>query len=323
MHMTDPASANVIGCCTRHLTKHLTGYFQKLFLFGRRDLIRVMALAGLTTKDLVIKIREAGVEVTKVEAQRFRDNACLFYGSFKKQVKFSQFVSKLKEPVCPVSATGDAGGGDEEVSTRGGRGRSRGDVVRDRSRSPHQQRWKMETEPDDEVPHPLRFNPRRPPGVQPPLDVGNPSPEARWCGQVGWELSLAELKAFIALLLARGVHNSMHIDMEDLWSKEWGLPFFSTTSRNRYREIMCYLRFEQKDTRRTRLSQDKFALVSEMWDRLIQNSLASYKPGAEITVDEQLFLTKSRCAFTQYMPNEPDKFGIKFGSPLMWTQNIS
>ncbi|KAM7389030.1 hypothetical protein PAMP_023032 [Pampus punctatissimus] len=29
--------------------------------------------------------------------------------------------------------------------------------------------------------------------------------EARRYGQVGWELSLAELKAFIALLLARGV----------------------------------------------------------------------------------------------------------------------
>ncbi|KAM7388964.1 hypothetical protein PAMP_022965 [Pampus punctatissimus] len=83
-------------------------------------------------------------------------------------------------------------------------------------------------------------------------------------------------------------------------------------SRNRYREIMRYLRFDQKDTRRTRLSQDKFALVSEVWDRLIQNSLASYKPGAEITVDEQLFPTKSRCAFTQYMPKKPDKFGIKF-----------
>ncbi|KAM7367486.1 hypothetical protein PAMP_013778 [Pampus punctatissimus] len=69
-------------------------------------------------------------------------------------------------------------------------------------------------------------------------------------GQVGWELSLAELKAFIALFLARGVHNGMHMDVEDLWSKEWGLPFFSTTmSRNRYREIMRYLRFDQKDTR--------------------------------------------------------------------------
>ena len=29
-------------------------------------------------------------------------------------------------------------------------------------------------------------------------------------------------------------------------------------------------------------------------------------------MDEQLFPTKARCRFTQFMPNKPDKFGIKF-----------
>ena len=97
--------------------------------------------------------------------------------------------------------------------------------------------------------------------------------EARRCGEEGWEWSQAELKAFTALLLARGVHNGMHMDVEEMWSKKWGLPFFSTTmSCNRFRKIMRYLRFDQKDTR---LSQDKFAVVSEVWDRLVQNSLAS------------------------------------------------
>ena len=31
-----------------------------------------------------------------------------------------------------------------------------------------------------------------------------------------------------------------------------------------------------------------------------------------LTVDEQLFTTKARCPFTQYMPKKPGKFGIKF-----------
>ena len=31
-----------------------------------------------------------------------------------------------------------------------------------------------------------------------------------------------------------------------------------------------------------------------------------------MTIDEQLFATKTRCRFTQYMPNKPHKFGIKF-----------
>uniref|UniRef100_A0A1A8U1F2 PiggyBac transposable element-derived protein domain-containing protein n=1 Tax=Nothobranchius furzeri TaxID=105023 RepID=A0A1A8U1F2_NOTFU len=137
--------------------------------------------------------------------------------------------------------------------------------------------------------------------------------EAHRCGEKKWELSIAELRAFIALLLARGVHNRRDTGVEGLWSKEWGVPFFtSTMSRNRFRDIMRFLRFDQKHTRCTRLSNDKFALVRNVWDRLIQNSLASFKPGAEITIYEQLFPTKSRCPFTQFMPKKTFKFGIKF-----------
>ena len=101
--------------------------------------------------------------------------------------------------------------------------------------------------------------------------------------------------------------------MESFWSEEWGLAFFNETMpRNRYREIMRYLRFDNKNNRRARLSNDKFALVSDVWDGFVTNSIACYKPGANITVDEQLFPTKARCRFTQYMASKPDKFGIKF-----------
>jgi hypothetical protein len=46
--------------------------------------------------------------------------------------------------------------------------------------------------------------------------------------------------------------------------------------------------------------------------RFVENSQKCYIPEESLTVDEQLFPTKSRCKFTQYMPNKPDKFGIKF-----------
>ena len=81
--------------------------------------------------------------------------------------------------------------------------------------------------------------------------------------------------------------------------------------RSRYREIMRYLRFDRKEDRRARLFDDKFALVSDVWKGFVEN-IRCYKPGPDITVDEQLFPTKARCRFTQYMPNKPDKFGIKF-----------
>ncbi|XP_053197121.1 piggyBac transposable element-derived protein 4-like [Scomber japonicus] len=124
-----------------------------------------------------------------------------------------------------------------------------------------------------------------------------------------WDLTVRELKAFLALLFVRGVYNK-NIEMESFWSEEWGLAFFnSTMPRSRYREIM---RFDKKESRRARLSTDKFALMSHVWRSFVNNCVACYKPGPNITVDEQLFPTKARCRFTQYMANKPDKFGIKF-----------
>ncbi|XP_035283504.1 uncharacterized protein LOC118232545 [Anguilla anguilla] len=59
------------------------------------------------------------------------------------------------------------------------------------------------------------------------------------------------------------------------------------------------------------LQTDKFSLVSDVWNKFVQNSIACYKPGANITVNEQLFPTKAWCWFTQYVSSKPDKSGIK------------
>lgn len=126
-------------------------------------------------------------------------------------------------------------------------------------------------------------------------------------------MSLAELKALIALLYVRGAYCGKNIDIESFWSEEWGNTFFiSTMSRNQFREIMRYLRFDQKETRHCRLTTEKFVFMAEVWQKFTQNCNACYRPGPDITVDEQLFPTKARCKFTKYMPNKPDKFGIKF-----------
>lgn len=125
--------------------------------------------------------------------------------------------------------------------------------------------------------------------------------EAHRNADKSWDLSVAELKAFIALLYVRGAYNK-NIEMESFWSEEWGLTFFrATMPRNRFREIMRYLRFDKKDDRRSRLCHDKFALISDVWGGFVNNSIACYKPGGCITVDEQLFPTKARCRFTQYI----------------------
>ena len=85
-----------------------------------------------------------------------------------------------------------------------------------------------------------------------------------------------------------------------------------TMSRNRFREILRFLPFDLRSTRSIRLQTDKFALISEVWKAFISNGIACYKPGANITLNEQLFPTTARCRFTQYIASTSDKFGIKF-----------
>ena len=90
------------------------------------------------------------------------------------------------------------------------------------------------------------------------------------------------------------------------------LFFPETMGRNRFCEIMRAHRYDMPNTRLSRLQTNKFALISAVWDKFVKNCMFCYKPGENITVDEQLFPTKARCRFTQYMANKPDKFGIKF-----------
>ena len=131
--------------------------------------------------------------------------------------------------------------------------------------------------------------------------------EAKAQGNYQWELTAEELLAFMGLIGAK------NIPLDDLWSKDWGNRLFSETMpRNRFREILRFIRFDDRRTRATRLVDDKFALFSYIWNCFISNCKSAYVPEENLTIDEQLFPTKSRCRFTQYMPNKPGKFGIKF-----------
>lgn len=69
------------------------------------------------------------------------------------------------------------------------------------------------------------------------------------------------------------------------------------------------------------LQKDKFALATDLWDPFIENCKKSYVPGENLTVDGQLFLTKRRCLFTQYICSKPDKFGVKFLYQLLSPTN--
>ena len=126
-------------------------------------------------------------------------------------------------------------------------------------------------------------------------------------------LDEAEFLAFLGLFIARGVLCARNEPVAALWSAKYGRDLFrSTMARNRYSEILRFLRFDDRAQRSRRVGQDKFYLIREVWDRFVSNCISEYHPSPFLTVDEQLLPTKARCPFTQYMPNKPGKFGIKF-----------
>lgn len=55
----------------------------------------------------------------------------------------------------------------------------------------------------------------------------------------------------------------------------------------------------------------KFAHIRELFDAVIDNCRANYVPEAVVTVDEQLLPFRGRCPFRIYIPNKPDRYGIK------------
>ncbi|XP_048842318.1 uncharacterized protein LOC125715113 isoform X11 [Brienomyrus brachyistius] len=127
-----------------------------------------------------------------------------------------------------------------------------------------------------------------------------------------WQLTIDELMAFISILFVRAVMCPVGAFV-DCWSENFLVPIIKETmSRGRFISIMQHLRFDNKDTQAERLKTDRFALISGIWKRFTKNCVESFTPGEHMTIDEQLFPTKVRCPFTQYISSKPDKFGIKF-----------
>ena len=117
-----------------------------------------------------------------------------------------------------------------------------------------------------------------------------------------FNLSVEELEAFISIIYVRGVTGENDMPLTDLWNKNWGIVFCKQVmSRDRFKEILRFLQFDKKSSQSERLKTDKFALFSTVWNRFIENCIARYKPGAFLTVDDQLFPSKARCPFTQFM----------------------
>ena len=110
-----------------------------------------------------------------------------------------------------------------------------------------------------------------------------------------------------------GLTGKNDMPLTDLWNKNGGIAFCKQViSRNRLKEILRFFRYDKKSSRSEKPQSNKFALLLTVWNRFIKNCIAYYKSGAFLTVDKQLFPSKARCPFTQFMASKPDKYGQKY-----------
>ena len=129
------------------------------------------------------------------------------------------------------------------------------------------------------------------------------------------DLGLAEdeFLAFLGLVYARGVLLAKNDPVSAMWSKDYGRDIFrNTMPRNRFVEILRYLRFDDKNTRTARKEKDRFCLIRDIWDAFVRNCQGRYNPSVYLTIDEQLFATQRPDAHSLSNAAKPGKFGIKF-----------
>ena len=121
-----------------------------------------------------------------------------------------------------------------------------------------------------------------------------------------------EIIAFAGLCILAGVCRSNHELQSCLWSEREGRPgFIATMARTRYREIMKYMRFDDKATRQDREKNDKLAAFRDIWGMFVAQLPKFFIPGTDLCVDEQLVGFRGKCGFRQYIPSKPSKYGLK------------
>ena len=108
-------------------------------------------------------------------------------------------------------------------------------------------------------------------------------------------LSKDEFTAFFGLYILCGVLKGRDEPLFNFWDEEYGrLIFRKTMSKNKFQSMLRYIRFDDKNSRSLRRQTDKFATIRELWDSVMDNCQKSYFPGANVTINEQLFGCRAR-----------------------------
>ncbi|XP_053956251.1 piggyBac transposable element-derived protein 4-like [Anastrepha ludens] len=123
-----------------------------------------------------------------------------------------------------------------------------------------------------------------------------------------------EIRAFIGILFLIGALRSSRKNLHKIWDNSQGNGVEScylAMSEKRFRFLLRCLRFDDINTRQQRRAIDKLAAIRELFEVFLVNFQNNCIGSEFLTVDEQLLAFRGRCAFKQYIPSKPAKFGIK------------
>ena len=102
------------------------------------------------------------------------------------------------------------------------------------------------------------------------------------------------------------------VDANEMWSNRYGIAIYrATMPEQRFRFLLACLRFDDRETRKTRVYDDNFAAIRDLWTRFIGNCNRYYNPSQNLTIDEQLLGFRGNARFRVYMKTKPARYGLK------------
>ena len=96
-----------------------------------------------------------------------------------------------------------------------------------------------------------------------------------------------------------------------MWSGDTLLLKCAAMSRDRFKMMLRFIRFDNENTHTELAQTDKAASIRDIWITSNRSLEKTCKPYKCITIDEQLFPFRGHSKFTQYIPSKPAKYGIK------------
>lgn len=124
---------------------------------------------------------------------------------------------------------------------------------------------------------------------------------------------LIEIKALIGLLYLAGSLKISRLNTEEIFDKKGtGVErFWTTMSRERFRFLLRYLRFENQEKTETTKLVDNLAPIRQFYETFIDNCKKCYSVSGNCAVGERLIPYRGKCNFKVFNPRKKIKYGLK------------